>query len=60
MTRRTVLLIYTGGTIGMIKDKKTGTLIPFNFEEILDRMPELNHLDCDVETFTFNNPIDSS
>ena len=60
MNKRTVLLIYTGGTIGMIKDKETGTLVPFDFEDLLQRMPELNQLDCNIETFTPINPIDSS
>jgi L-asparaginase len=60
MIRRTVLLIYTGGTIGMVKDKETGTLVPFDFSGLLDKMPELNQLDCDIETYTFDEPIDSS
>ena len=60
MKKRTVLLIYTGGTIGMIKDKESGTLIPFDFDDLLSRMPELDQLDCDIETFTPINPIDSS
>lgn len=60
MKKRTVLLIYTGGTIGMIKEKETGVLVPFNFDDLLKRMPEINQLDCDIETFTLRNPIDSS
>ncbi|MEN8137733.1 MAG: asparaginase [Bacteroidota bacterium] len=60
MIKRTVLLIYTGGTIGMVKDRKTGSLIPFNFDNLLGRVPELSLLDCDFETFSFENPIDSS
>ncbi|OQY12317.1 MAG: L-asparaginase 1 [Desulfobacteraceae bacterium 4572_19] len=60
MIKRTVLLIYTGGTIGMVKDKDTGTLVPFDFDDLLLRMPELSHLDCDIETFTLKEPIDSS
>ncbi|MCK5782679.1 MAG: asparaginase [Flavobacteriales bacterium] len=60
MTKRIVLLIYTGGTIGMVKDPKTGTLVPFNFDDLLGRMPDLGLLDCDFETFTLKEPIDSS
>ncbi len=60
MIKRTVLLIYTGGTIGMIKEKETGTLVPFDFADLLHRMPELNQLDCNIETFTLRDPIDSS
>jgi L-asparaginase len=60
MTQANILLIYTGGTIGMIKDFETGALRAFNFNKLLERIPELSHLDCDIETVTFENPIDSS
>jgi len=60
MIKRTVLLIYTGGTIGMIKEKETGVLVPFDFDDLLNRMPDLKYLDCNIETYTFKNPIDSS
>jgi len=55
-----ILLIYTGGTIGMVKDFKTGSLKAFNFKNLLDRIPELQLLDCNIETVSFKNPIDSS
>lgn len=55
-----ILLIYTGGTIGMIKDYETNSLKAFNFKEIRDRIPELRLLDCDIQTISFENPIDSS
>lgn len=55
-----ILLIYTGGTIGMIKDYETGALRNFNFDELLQHIPELNLLDCDISTTTFKKPIDSS
>jgi len=55
-----ILLIYTGGTIGMIKDSDTGTLHNFNFDELLKFIPELNLLDCDISTHSFKKPIDSS
>ena len=55
-----ILLIYTGGTIGMIKDAETGTLRAFNFDSLLDKIPELRLLDCDIETVSFKSPIDSS
>ncbi|SFC88947.1 asparaginase [Algibacter pectinivorans] len=55
-----ILLIYTGGTIGMVKDFKTGALKAFNFKNLLDRIPELQLLDCDIDTVSFKNPIDSS
>lgn len=55
-----ILLIYTGGTIGMIKDYETNSLKAFNFNEIRDRIPELRLLDCMIQTISFENPIDSS
>jgi len=55
-----ILLIYTGGTIGMIKDYETNSLIAFNFNEIRDRIPELRLLDCSIQTISFEEPIDSS
>jgi L-asparaginase len=59
-TKPRILIIYTGGTIGMIKDSVTQTLIPFNFESIYDQVPRLSFYDIDVDTFSFENPIDSS
>jgi len=58
--RRSVLLIYTGGTIGMIKNEETGALESFNFDMLLDQVPELKRFDLDISTYTFDPPIDSS
>lgn len=55
-----ILLVYTGGTIGMVKDSETGVLKAFNFDELLHNIPELKLLDCHIETFSFKDPIDSS
>jgi L-asparaginase len=55
-----ILLIYTGGTIGMRKDFETGALKAFNFSKLLHSIPELKLLDCEIDTFSFENPIDSS
>lgn len=55
-----ILLIYTGGTIGMIKDFETGTLHNFNFDKLLEFIPELNLLECNIATKSFDEPIDSS
>lgn len=55
-----ILLIYTGGTIGMIKDFETGALRNFNFAELLQHIPELKLLDCEIDTTSFETPIDSS
>jgi L-asparaginase len=55
-----ILLIYTGGTIGMMKDAYSGVLKAFDFDSILIRIPELRLLDCNIETVSFEKPIDSS
>lgn len=55
-----ILLIYTGGTIGMVKDFETGVLKAFNFDKLLENIPELKLLDCEIETFSFETPLDSS
>ncbi|WP_179021185.1 asparaginase [Winogradskyella forsetii] len=55
-----ILLIYTGGTIGMIKNANTGALKAFDFTSLLDKIPELRLLACTIETISFEEPIDSS
>jgi len=60
MTKPKILLIYTGGTIGMVKDYNTGALKAFNFEQLLDKVPELIQLNCTINTYSFKEPIDSS
>ena len=55
-----VLLIYTGGTIGMVENAETGALEPFNFSHLRSNMPEIKRLNFNVETYLFDPPIDSS
>lgn len=55
-----ILLIYTGGTIGMVKDADSGVLKAFNFNKLLQNIPELKLLDCNIATISFEIPIDSS
>jgi len=55
-----VLLIYTGGTIGMIENVETGGLEPFNFDHLTSNMPELSRLNFNIQTYLFNPPLDSS
>lgn len=59
-TRKKVLVIYTGGTIGMVKREKDGSYIPFDFTSISSEFPEIERLDCDVEMESFDPPLDSS
>ena len=58
--RSKVLLIYTGGTIGMNRNPKTGALEPFDFEHLLLFVPELRQFDMQIDVHQFNPPIDSS
>jgi L-asparaginase len=55
-----ILIIYTGGTIGMVNDPVTGTLVPIDFRHISDQVPELKRFGFSLESVTFNPVIDSS
>ena len=54
-----ILIIYTGGTFGMVYDEK-GALKPFNFGKVIDRLPELRALELQIRVISFPKPIDSS
>jgi len=60
MKKPSVLLIYTGGTIGMMQDARTGELKPFNFKALTKQIPELEKFDIDLSSISFSKPIDSS
>ncbi len=60
MEETAILLIYTGGTIGMIVDPKTGALIPFDFEGINKQIPELKRFNYNIEFHCFDPLLDSS
>lgn len=60
MSKQKVLLIYTGGTIGMKKDYGDNTLKPFDFKQIANEVPELTRLNCQLEIHSFEKPVDSS
>lgn len=55
-----ILLIYTGGTIGMVENSETGTLEAFNFSHLYSQLPELQRFKFKVETIVFDPVIDSS
>jgi len=55
-----ILIIYTGGTIGMMSDPKTKVLKPINFEQIMDNVPELERLNCRIKVHSYEQIIDSS
>lgn len=58
--KRKVLLIYTGGTIGMEKNYETGSLTAFDFGNIFEKMPEMKLMECEVFVHPFAKPLDSS
>ena len=58
--RPKILIIYTGGTIGMIENPETHALQPFNFDHLIDNVPKIKKLDYVIDNFQFEPPIDSS
>ena len=59
-SKSAVLLIYTGGTIGMKEDPVDGALRPFDFDSLLDEVPELRKFALRIDHYTFSPLIDSS
>ncbi len=61
MTRSSkVLMLYTGGTIGMIRQEPEGPYLPFDLAALLVHIPELDRFDCQIHTDSFDEPLDSS
>ena len=58
--KRSVLLIYTGGTIGMMKNPVTGALENFNFDQLLEYVPERKGFNLNIYAIAFEPPMDSS
>jgi L-asparaginase len=58
--KTSILIIYTGGTIGMVQDQETGALKPFRFDNIINEVPELKKFGFNLSSFAFNPPLDSS
>ena len=55
-----ILLIYTGGTIGMIKDTTSSLLKPFNFDNLLEQIPQLKEFNAKIDTLSIPEPKDSA
>lgn len=55
-----LLIIYTGGTIGMIENPDSRALEPFDFDHLIDNVPKLKMLDFEIDNFQFSEPMDSS
>ncbi len=60
MNTPTILIIYTGGTIGMKAHPVTGELVPFKFDHILEEVPELQKFGYRIDTLSFEPIVDSS
>ncbi|MBL7953339.1 MAG: type I asparaginase [Flavobacteriales bacterium] len=60
MTQRSVLIIYTGGTIGMLADPRTGALRPMDLAHLEEQVPELDRMNVRLGSESFETPIDSS
>jgi len=60
MSKPKVLIIYTGGTIGMIRDEKTRTLIPFRLERVVQSIPSILELGLEIHSMELDEIIDSS
>lgn len=58
--RSSILIVYTGGTIGMKTDSATGVLIPFDFSAIYDEFPSLKRLNVDIDVLAMEPVMDSS
>ena len=55
-----ILLIYTGGTIGMIENPETKALEPFDFTHLIDNVPKIKMLNYVIDNISFEPPLDSS
>ncbi|MFD2597554.1 asparaginase [Sphingobacterium corticis] len=55
-----IFIIYTGGTIGMVKDPETGSFVPFDFQLIANNLPDLSRLNYEITVHSFDPIIDSS
>ncbi len=59
-TVRRLLLVYTGGTIGMKENPLTQALAPFDFDAIEREVPELRRFGYSIDVETLSPPVDSS
>ena len=59
MAKPKILIIYTGGTIGMGKDPMTGVLEPLDFNHLVSSMPEFKLIQAEIDVRKFDPPIDS-
>lgn len=55
-----ILIVYTGGTIGMTEDLSTGALVPFSFDHLMKNVPKIGRLGFNLDHVEMDPPIDSS
>lgn len=55
-----ILLVYTGGTIGMVRDKKTNLLKAFDVENVMGQIPQLKSVNAQIDAVSTSNPKDSA
>lgn len=55
-----ILFIYTGGTVGMVKNHRNGALEPMDFDNLISNLPELRHFNAIIDNSSFKRPIDST
>jgi len=58
--KTSILVVYTGGTIGMVQDPKTMTLRPLNIDILYKYLPVLENFNCTIDFYTFEPLLDSS
>jgi len=58
--RASILIVYTGGTIGMIQDAESGLLKPFEVENVLEQIPQLRKINADIDAISTISPKDSA
>ncbi|MBN2172580.1 MAG: asparaginase [Bacteroidales bacterium] len=59
-SKPSILIIYTGGTIGMIIDQQSGALKPYNFDNLIDYIPTLKLYNYEIDSYSFEPSMDSS
>ena len=59
-SKTSILILYTGGTIGMVMDNNTGVLKPFNFDNLFEIIPTLKLFNYDIDSYCFDPLMDSS
>lgn len=60
MSDHRLLILYTGGTIGMIQAPGSEVLIPFDFSNLIEQLPEISRFRCKIDYHAFEPPLDSS